>query len=77
MMNLSTQFSGRGTWGGHTHTYMQIIFCSFLKKTTPPRVARCLQRLAFQARLGCLTRQSRSDARSAHVGDRFHGEYQM
>lgn len=55
---------------------IQIIFLLF-SKTTPPRVARCLQRLAFQARPVCLTRQSRSAARSAHVGDRFHGEYQM
>lgn len=73
MMNRYAQFSGRGSWGGSTHADNILLF----SKTTPPRVTRCLQRLAFQARPDCLTRQSRSAARSAHVGDQFHGEYQM
>lgn len=36
MMNLSTQFSGRGTWGGgHTHTHADNILFFSKKNDTP------------------------------------------
>lgn len=64
------------TLGTGTHKKMRIIFQLF-SKMTPPRVACCLQCLAFQARPDSLTRQSRSATRSAHVDYQFHSEYQM
>lgn len=77
MMNRGERFNDRGTWAGKYKKHADFAFCFPLKTKHLP--GSYVAGSIWHSRRGqaALPRRAGPAARSAHVGDRFHGEYQM